>query len=118
MSEFTFVNSLVVVSMCYILFIRYPRVAFDLSYFLIITTVLMNVIFGIILDTFGALRDETQERGEYMRQNTFISTIPRQDIDKCAQKMNVQHRLQKCKVARSSVGRIQLGVRATGVTFV
>jgi hypothetical protein len=69
----------------------YPRVAFDLSYFLIITTVLMNVIFGIILDTFGALRDETQERGEYMRQNTFISTIPRQDIDKCAQKMNVNN---------------------------
>jgi hypothetical protein len=69
----------------------YPRVAFDLSYFLIITTVLMNVIFGIILDTFGALRDETQERGEYMRQHTFISTIPRQDVDKVAQKMNVNN---------------------------
>jgi hypothetical protein len=49
------------------------------------------VIFGIILDTFGALRDETSERQEYMRQNTFVATIPRQDIDKCAQKMNVNN---------------------------
>ncbi len=56
--------------------------AFDLSYFIIITTVLMNVIFGIILDQFGSLRDETQEREDYMRNTTFISGLERSDLGK------------------------------------
>jgi len=60
----------------------YERVVYDLSYFVIITTVLMNVIFGIILDTFGSLRDETSEREEYMRATCFISCLERSEIEK------------------------------------
>ena len=41
------------------------RFAFDVAFFVIIGTVLLNIVFGIILDSFGALRDETQSRQEY-----------------------------------------------------
>merc|ERR1719473_2210976 len=67
----------------------YPRMAFDLSYFVVITTVLMNVIFGIIIDTFGSLRDETQEREIYMRSNTFVTSIDRGEVDKAADAVGI-----------------------------
>lgn len=69
----------------------YMRMGFDLSYFVVITTILMNVIFGIILDTFGSLRDETQEREIYMKNNTFIACIDRGAIDKAAQAQEIDN---------------------------
>jgi len=60
------------------------RMIFDLTYFVVITTVLMNVIFGIIIDTFGALRDEHQHREDYMKNTTFISSIGRSEVNKAA----------------------------------
>merc|ERR1719161_2049321 len=62
----------------------WPRLAFDLSYFVIITTVLMNVIFGIILDQFGSLRDETSERIQYFKNTSFIACLDRSDIEAAA----------------------------------
>jgi hypothetical protein len=62
----------------------YPRMAFDLSYFVVITTVLMNVIFGIILDQFGSLRDETSERISYFKNTTFIACLDRSDVEAVA----------------------------------
>ena len=38
------------------------RFAFDILYYGLLNVILMNIIFGIIIDTFGALRDETQGR--------------------------------------------------------
>ena len=35
-----------------------PRAIFDVSFFAIVTTVGLGVIFGIIIDTFSELRDE------------------------------------------------------------
>ena len=35
----------------------YYRVVFDLVFFLVITIILLNVVFGIIIDTFAQLRD-------------------------------------------------------------
>ena len=34
------------------------RLIFDLSFFIIVTTIGLNVVFGIIVDAFGELRDE------------------------------------------------------------
>ena len=34
------------------------RILFDLSFFIVITTIGLNIIFGIIVDTFSELRDE------------------------------------------------------------
>ena len=34
------------------------RLLFDLSFFIIVTTIGLNIVFGIIVDTFSELRDE------------------------------------------------------------
>ena len=34
------------------------RILFDVSFFIIITTIGLNIVFGIIVDTFSELRDE------------------------------------------------------------
>lgn len=62
----------------------YGRIAFDLSFFVLITTIGMNILFGIIVDTFGALRDAVQERETYRKRTTFIGSLDRSDIDKAA----------------------------------
>ena len=35
-----------------------PRLIFDLSFFIIVTTIGLNIVFGIIVDTFSELREE------------------------------------------------------------
>eukprot|EP00746_Dinoflagellata_sp_MGD_P004218 gnl/MRDRNA2_/MRDRNA2_108130_c0_seq1.p1 gnl/MRDRNA2_/MRDRNA2_108130_c0~~gnl/MRDRNA2_/MRDRNA2_108130_c0_seq1.p1 ORF type:complete len:472 (+),score=67.05 gnl/MRDRNA2_/MRDRNA2_108130_c0_seq1:190-1416(+) len=67
----------------------YSRMGFDLSYFVVITTILMNVIFGIIIDAFGSLRDETMQREDHMRNKTFISCIDRGEADRAGQTANI-----------------------------
>lgn len=62
----------------------YGRVAFDLSFVILITTILMNILFGIIVDTFGALRDEAQQRESSKKNTTFIASLERSDIDRAA----------------------------------
>ena len=34
------------------------RLLYDLSFFIIVTTIGLNIVFGIIIDTFGELREE------------------------------------------------------------
>ena len=34
------------------------RVLFDVSFFIIVTTIALSIVFGIIVDTFAELRDE------------------------------------------------------------
>mmetsp|Transcript_3049 Transcript_3049/g.9033 ORF Transcript_3049/g.9033 Transcript_3049/m.9033 type:complete len:509 (-) Transcript_3049:27-1553(-) len=65
------------------------RVFFDLSFFILITTVLMNILFGIIVDTFGMLRDKAQDRDSYMKNKTFIASLERSVIDKAARAVGV-----------------------------
>ena len=67
----------------------YKRIAFDLTYFVVITTVLMNVIFGIIIDTFGSLRDQSMERDQHQQNNTFISCIDRSDAERAGQEAGI-----------------------------
>ena len=50
----------------------WARMAFDLSFFIVVTVVLLNIIFGIIIDTFGELRDERKAKLQEMAENCFI----------------------------------------------
>lgn len=67
----------------------YPRMAFDLTFWIVITTITMTVIIGIIIDTFGMLRDENQTREGYFKNTTFIACIERPNIDKVANIMGL-----------------------------
>lgn len=48
------------------------RVFFDLSFFIIVTTIGLNVVFGIIIDTFSELREEKSEVDEAIKTKCFI----------------------------------------------
>ncbi|ORX85369.1 hypothetical protein K493DRAFT_341790 [Basidiobolus meristosporus CBS 931.73] len=51
------------------------RIVLDLSFFLIVIIFLLNVIFGIIFDTFGSLRDERSSIQNDMKSVCFICNI-------------------------------------------
>jgi len=57
------------------------RMIFDLSFFIILGVLLFDMVTGVILDTFGALREEIAERSHKMGNETFVSGLTREQID-------------------------------------
>jgi hypothetical protein len=51
------------------------RIFFDLSFFIVVGVVLFNVITGLMVDGFGALRDEANERAEVNYSIIFFVCI-------------------------------------------
>lgn len=43
----------------------FARFFYDLTFFLIIIIILLNIVFGIIIDTFAELRDQKTNRGTH-----------------------------------------------------
>ena len=48
------------------------RIVFDLSFFILVTTIGLNVVFGIIIDTFSELREEKSEVDEAIKTKCYI----------------------------------------------
>jgi hypothetical protein len=61
------------------------RLAFDLSFFVLVTIVGMNVVFGIIVDTFSELRSDKNETQEKMTSECFICGLKSSDFDRFGQ---------------------------------
>ena len=57
------------------------RIFFDLIFFLVVGLILSNIVSGIILDTFGALRQETNERSRKFLNECFITGLERHKFD-------------------------------------
>lgn len=60
----------------------YFRSAFDLSFFLLIVTILLNIIFGIIIDTFAQLRDEKKAREDDANFKCFMCDLDASVFDR------------------------------------
>jgi hypothetical protein len=61
----------------------FGRLVFDLSFFAIVVIVLLQgVVFGIIIDTFGTLRDEEKDKRNDMTSKCFICGISRDEFDR------------------------------------
>eukprot|EP01060_Flectonema_neradi_P003622 TRINITY_DN12346_c1_g3_i4.p1 TRINITY_DN12346_c1_g3~~TRINITY_DN12346_c1_g3_i4.p1 ORF type:complete len:2267 (+),score=490.38 TRINITY_DN12346_c1_g3_i4:52-6852(+) len=60
------------------------RMAFDFSFFVIVVVILLNIIFGIIIDTFAELRAEKQKVEEEIRTRCFICGIEATEFDRHA----------------------------------
>eukprot|EP00050_Salpingoeca_kvevrii_P002520 m.196116 g.196116 ORF g.196116 m.196116 type:complete len:2530 (-) comp10628_c0_seq6:379-7968(-) len=58
------------------------RTIFDLSFFVIITIIGLNVVFGIIVDTFSELRDEKYQIEETMESECFICSLKNYDFER------------------------------------
>lgn len=55
---------------------------FDVTFFILVTTVGLNIIFGIIVDTFSQLRDAKWEIDKDMMNNCFICSRESYDFER------------------------------------
>jgi len=60
------------------------RTVFDIGFFLLITIIGLNVVFGIIVDSFSELRDEKFQRKEQLESECFICTIKNYEFEQRA----------------------------------
>lgn len=50
----------------------FARVIYDLLFFFIVIIIVLNLIFGVIIDTFADLRSEKQQKEEILKNSCFI----------------------------------------------
>ena len=48
------------------------RVVYDMLFFFIVIIIVLNLIFGVIIDTFADLRSEKQNKEEILKNSCFI----------------------------------------------
>jgi inositol 1,4,5-triphosphate receptor type 1 len=49
-----------------------PRVIYDLVFYFVVIIIILNLIFGVIIDTFADLRSEKQQKDEILKNTCFI----------------------------------------------
>ncbi|CAG2052998.1 unnamed protein product, partial [Timema podura] len=57
------------------------RVVYDLLFFFIVIIIVLNLIFGVIIDTFADLRSEKQQKELTLKDNCFICGLNRSAFD-------------------------------------
>jgi len=57
------------------------RVLYDLIFYFVIIVILLNLIFGVIIDTFADLRSEKQHQEDTLRNTCFICGLNRAAFD-------------------------------------
>eukprot|EP01064_Diplonema_japonicum_P002546 TRINITY_DN11626_c0_g2_i1.p1 TRINITY_DN11626_c0_g2~~TRINITY_DN11626_c0_g2_i1.p1 ORF type:complete len:2770 (+),score=666.63 TRINITY_DN11626_c0_g2_i1:33-8342(+) len=60
------------------------RASFDFCFFVIVIVILLNIIFGIIIDTFAELRSEKQKIDEDIKTKCFICGIEASEFERHA----------------------------------
>ncbi|VDM97439.1 unnamed protein product [Thelazia callipaeda] len=57
------------------------RIIYDLAFFIVLIIIVLNLVFGVIIDTFGDLRAERNEKVDQLRNNCFICGLGRGRFD-------------------------------------
>ncbi|CAG9538689.1 unnamed protein product [Cercopithifilaria johnstoni] len=57
------------------------RIVYDLTFFIVIIVIVLNLVFGVIIDTFGDLRAERNEKVDQLKNNCFICGLGRGRFD-------------------------------------
>uniref|UniRef100_A0A4W4FAS1 Inositol 1,4,5-trisphosphate receptor n=1 Tax=Electrophorus electricus TaxID=8005 RepID=A0A4W4FAS1_ELEEL len=57
------------------------RVVYDLLFFFVVIIIVLNLIFGVIIDTFADLRSEKQGKEEILKTTCFICGLERDKFD-------------------------------------
>lgn len=70
------------------------RLFFDLTFFILIIILGLNIIFGIILDTFGELRDERQAIEHDMKDKCFICSIESSVFQRQKKTLGFKHHIK------------------------
>eukprot|EP00828_Plagiopyla_frontata_P003854 TRINITY_DN11284_c0_g1_i2.p1 TRINITY_DN11284_c0_g1~~TRINITY_DN11284_c0_g1_i2.p1 ORF type:complete len:342 (+),score=45.31 TRINITY_DN11284_c0_g1_i2:623-1648(+) len=58
------------------------EIIYDLTFFILITVVCMNIIFGIIIETFAVLRNQKKDKQDDMEGQCFICGIDKMTFEK------------------------------------
>lgn len=61
--------------------LEYARVLFDIMFFFFVVIILMAIIQGLVIDSFGELRDQIEQVKEDMDTKCFICSIPNDYFD-------------------------------------
>ena len=72
------------------------RAAHDSIFFLVVNIVLLNVVFGIIIDTFGELRAAKAQRQHFDSNVCFICAISRADFERAGIRFELHTRQTHC----------------------
>ena len=73
---------------------RPERIIFDLLFFVVVLVLELNVVFGIIIDTFSQLREEHRQRQEFINNKCLICNIQRSEFDASFAKRGIQRGFQ------------------------
>ncbi|XP_019849736.1 PREDICTED: inositol 1,4,5-trisphosphate receptor type 1-like isoform X1 [Amphimedon queenslandica] len=65
-----------------------PRLIFDLSFFIIVITIGLNIVFGIIVDTFSELRGERSDIEKDQKSQCFVCDLPSHEFERKAKGFN------------------------------
>ncbi|CAD5219928.1 unnamed protein product [Bursaphelenchus okinawaensis] len=57
------------------------RILYDLSFYIVLIVIVLNLIFGVIIDTFGDLRTEKNENEDILKNTCFICGLERGRFD-------------------------------------
>ncbi|XP_043932426.1 inositol 1,4,5-trisphosphate receptor type 3 [Protopterus annectens] len=57
------------------------RVVYDLLFYFIVIIIVLNLIFGVIIDTFADLRSEKQKKEEVLKTTCFVCGLERDKFD-------------------------------------
>lgn len=57
------------------------RVVYDLLFYFVLIVIVLNLIFGVIIDTFADLRSEKQQKEEILKNSCFICGLERAAFD-------------------------------------
>eukprot|EP01135_Chromosphaera_perkinsii_P005608 Nk52_evm22s355 gene=Nk52_evmTU22s355 len=60
----------------------YARFIYDLAFFIVVIIIILNIIFGIIIDTFADLREEKSDQDEYLRNHCFTCGIAKETFER------------------------------------
>uniref|UniRef100_A0A0N4WC63 RIH_assoc domain-containing protein n=1 Tax=Haemonchus placei TaxID=6290 RepID=A0A0N4WC63_HAEPC len=59
----------------------YYRIVYDLSFYVVLIVITLNLIFGVIIDTFGDLRTEKNDKEDVLKNTCFICGLERGKFD-------------------------------------
>ncbi|RLN58651.1 hypothetical protein BBJ28_00017989 [Nothophytophthora sp. Chile5] len=64
----------------------YGRLAFDVLFNILLVVLLLNLVFGVIIDTFASLRTDDQEKTLDMKSRCFICSIDAYSFDRATKR--------------------------------
>ncbi|RCN44778.1 transporter, cation channel family protein [Ancylostoma caninum] len=59
----------------------YYRIIYDLSFYVVLIVIVLNLVFGVIVDTFGDLRTEKNDKEDVLKNSCFICGLERGKFD-------------------------------------